>query len=181
MLVLGLRKGRHASLQVHQANNNRNSRLDQVQWRTQKLFMGGFWLRVIWWSFAFGARCLWRHNLTSFLCFQNNVLAKFVDIICIFFYIHSAYFMCHCTEYKLSALQVRISEENKPSAATQEFITQKFGCVLKKGSKTPSSLRQSNLKLQNEAALMSGRIQAVERRCAVDWLEHTPVCKIESC
>jgi len=29
------------------------------------------------------------HNLTSHSCFQTNLLAKFVDIICIFFYIHS--------------------------------------------------------------------------------------------
>jgi len=42
-------------------------------------------------------------------------VTKFVGIICIFFYMHSPYFMCHCTEYKLQALQVRISEENKPT------------------------------------------------------------------
>jgi len=30
--------------------------------------------------------------------FLNNVLAKFVDIISIFFYTHS-YFICHCIEY----------------------------------------------------------------------------------
>jgi len=41
-----------------------------------------------------------------------------------------------------------------------------FGCVLKKGSKTQSSLRQSKLQLQNEAALTSCRIRAVEHRCA---------------
>ena len=44
-------------------------------------------------------------------------------------------------------------------------LVQKFGCVLKKGSKTHSSLHQSNFQLQNEAALMSRRIWAVERRC----------------
>ena len=44
-------------------------------------FHGGFWFRVIRWSFVFGVRCLWRHNLTSCPCFQTNVLAKFVDII----------------------------------------------------------------------------------------------------
>ena len=38
-----------------------------------------------------------------------------------FFYIHSPYFMCHCTEYKLSALQVRLSEEKKPNATTQQL------------------------------------------------------------
>jgi len=100
--------------------------------------------------------------------FTNNVLTKFVDTICIFFYTHSPYFVSHCTEYKLSALQVRISEENKINATTQQFITAKIsGCALKQGSKTHSSLRQSNLQLQNEAALMSCRIRAVEcRKCA---------------
>ena len=29
-----------------------------VQWRAQKIFMGGFWFRVVWWSFVFGVRCL---------------------------------------------------------------------------------------------------------------------------
>jgi len=47
----------------------------------RKFSWGGVWLRVIWWSFVFGVRCLWRHNLTSFPCFQTNVLAKFVDVI----------------------------------------------------------------------------------------------------
>jgi len=40
---------------------------------------------------------------------------------------------------------------------------------LKQGSKTHSSLRQSNLQLQNETALMSCRIQAVRHRlCAAE-------------
>ena len=122
--------------------------------------MGGFWFRVIWWSF--GVRCLWRHNLTSFSCFQTNVLAKFVDIICIFLSVHSPYFMCHCTEYRLLAFQVRLSEKNKINATTQQFTIAKIsGCVLKQGSETNSSLRQSSLQLQNEAALMSCRIRAV--------------------
>ena len=42
-------------------------------------------------------------------------------------------FMCHCTEYKLSVLQVRISEENKLNAATQEFITAQFWLRVEKG------------------------------------------------
>ena len=95
---------------------------------------------------VFGVRCLWRHNLTSYSCFQTNVLAKFVDTIRIFFYIHSPYFMCHWTEYKLSALQVRISEENKLNATTQQFITAKiWGCVSKQGNETHSSMPQRNL------------------------------------
>jgi len=33
--------------------------------------------------------------------------------------------MCHCSEYKLSALQVKISEENTLNGSTQQFITPK--------------------------------------------------------
>jgi len=59
--------------------------------------------------------------------------------------------MCQCTEYKLSALQVRISEEYKLiNVTTQQIITAKIsGCELKQRSKTHSSLRQSNIQLQN--------------------------------
>ena len=95
-------------------------------------------------------------------------MAKFVDIICIFFYKHSPYLMCHCTEYKLSALHFRLSEENKLNATTQQFIIAKIsGCVLKQGSKTHSSLSQSNLQWQNLAAIMSSQIRGVKhRKCA---------------
>jgi len=41
-------------------------------------FHGGASFSGIWWSFVFGVRCLWRHNMTSYSCFQTNVLAKFV-------------------------------------------------------------------------------------------------------
>jgi len=67
---------------------------------------------------------------------------------------------------------------------TQQFITAKISeCVLEQGSKTHSSLRQSNLQLQNEAALMSRRIRAVDhRKCAAGLAgAHPAVCKIESC
>ena len=76
--------------------------------------------------------------------------------------------MCHCTEFKLSALKVTISEENELNATTQQFKTGKIsGCVLKQGKKAHSSLRQSNLQLQNKAALTSCRVRAAERRmCA---------------
>jgi len=84
--------------------------------------------------------------------------------------------MCHCTEYKQLALQVRLSEENTLNPMTQQFITAKIsGCMLKQGSKTHSSFRQSNLQLQNEAALMSCRIRAVEHRKSAARLAHTPV------
>jgi len=47
---------------------------------------------------------------------------------------------------------------------TQQFITATIsGCALKQGSKTYSSLRQSNLQLQKQAELMSCRLRAVER------------------
>jgi len=112
------------------------------------------WHMVDWWSFVFGVRCLWRHSLTSYSCLQTNILAKFVDIICIFFYTNSPYFMFHCTEYKLLALQVRISEVNTLNATTQNIITAKIsGCALKQGSKTHSPMRQSNLQLQSETAV----------------------------
>jgi len=136
----------------------------------------------LWCSFAFGVRCLSRHNLKSYSFYQTNVLAKFVDIICMLFYdTHSSYFMCHCTEYKLSALQVRISEENKLNATTQQLITAKLpGCALKQGSKAHTSLHQEQL--QNQAALMSHRIQAVKhRKCAAGLAGAHLVCNIESC
>jgi len=41
---------------------------------------------------------------------------------------------------------------------------------LKQGSKTHSSTRQSILQLQNEAALMSCRIRAVELRKSSGWI-----------
>ena len=69
----------------------------------------------IWWSFLFNVCCSWRHNLTSYSCFQTNVSTKFLETLYNVLYIllHAlSCFMCHCTEYKLSALQVRISEEN---------------------------------------------------------------------
>jgi len=93
----------------------------------RKFSWGGFSFSGIWQSFLFGVRRLWRHNLTSYSYLQTNVLTKFVDIIYIFFYTytHSPYSICHCTEYILSALQVRISEENELNATTQQFLTAK--------------------------------------------------------
>jgi len=45
-------------------------------------------------------------------------------------------------------------------------------------------MRQNNLQRQNEAALMSCRIRAVElehRKCAARLADVPPVCKTESC
>jgi len=58
--------------------------------------------------------CIWcvlfaTPQFAVIVMFQTNVLAKFVDIMHIFLlYIHSPYFMRHCTKYKLSALQARL-------------------------------------------------------------------------
>jgi len=115
----------------NQTWGNRN----RQQWRTQKIFMG-ISFSGIWWQFVFGVRSLCSHNLTSYSRFHTNVLAKYIDIICIYFYTHSPYFMCQCTEYKLSAFQVRISVENKLNATTQQFIPTKIsGSSLKQGCK----------------------------------------------
>jgi len=71
-------------------------------------------------------------------------------------------------EYRLSAIQASISEENTINATAQQFITAKIsGCILKQGSKTHSSLRPNNSQLQNDAALMSCRIRTVEHRKCV--------------
>jgi len=79
--------------------------------------------------------------------------------------------MCHCTEYKLIALQVRLSEENTPNATIEQFTTAKLsGCALKQGSTTHSSARQSNLQRKNEDALMSCRKREVEHRVSVGGL-----------
>jgi len=86
--------------------------------------------------------------------FPNQPFGKVCCHNMLFFYIHSPYFVCQCTEYKLLALQVRISEENTLNATKQQFITAKIsGCALIQGSKTHSSMRQHNLQLQNETAL----------------------------
>jgi len=55
------------------------------QWRMQKIFMGWVSISGTWWSFVFGVL-----KLTSYSCFQTNVLAKFVDLICVFFYTPSS-------------------------------------------------------------------------------------------
>jgi len=83
-----------------------------------------------------------------FVTSHFDVIFMFPNQRCgIFFYTHSPYFVCHCTEYKLSVHQ---------------------------GSKTHSSLRQNKLQLQNQAALMSRQIRAVEHRCAAGLVSTHP-------
>jgi len=77
--------------------------------------------------------------MTTYLRFYGKALPKFVDTICILFYTHCSYSllhncMCHCIDYKLSALQVKIPEVNALNATTQQFTTVKIsGCALKQG------------------------------------------------
>ena len=77
--------------------------------------------------------------------------------------------------FQTISVQVRISEENTINATTQQFIIAKIsGCALKQGSKT-SPLRQNNLQLQNEAALISRWIRAVKhRKCAAGLFNAHP-------
>ena len=51
----------------------------------RKFSWGGSFSSILW-SFVFGVHCLWRHNLTSYSCYESNVSAKFLDIVCIFSY-----------------------------------------------------------------------------------------------
>ena len=136
------------------------------QWCTQKIFMGGFTQQhmvvfSIWCALfvtsQFDVTVIFPNQRFGEVCWLNMHI-----------FLHSLpYFMGHCTEYMLSALQVRLLEENKLNATTQQLITAKIsGCALNQGSKTHSSLRQCNLQLQNETALMSCPIRAVECRSA---------------
>jgi len=142
MRTFGKRRVRQKFPHSSQFNSSINSHYVWVQWRTQKIFIRvGF---VQWHMVVIFVWCAL--FVTSYSCFQANVLAKFVDIMCIFFHTHSPYFVCHCTEYELSTLQVKISAENTLNATTPQFITAKMsGCVLKQGNKTHSPLRQSSL------------------------------------
>jgi len=86
---------------------------------------GGFiqWHRVV--------ICIW---CALFVTSQFDVIVLFPNQrfgeVCwhnmhIFLYIHSSYFMCQCTEYKLLELQVRLSEEN---TYTQRYDTAVRNC-----------------------------------------------------
>ena len=73
--------------------------------------------------------CLWcvlfvTSQFDVIFTFPNQRFGEVCWHIRIFFYTHSRYFMCHCTEYKLSALQVRIYKIN--STLRQPFTTAKI-------------------------------------------------------
>jgi len=99
------------------------------------------------WSLLLDIRCLWCHNTTSYSRLQTNVLAKFVDTTCIFFYCTRTLLTPYCTiyrcdEHKLSTLQVRRPEQNTAlNAKTEQFITaKKSSNAFKQGSGTHSLL-----------------------------------------
>ena len=61
---------------------------------------------------------------------------------------NTPYFMCHCTECRLLALQASISEENTPNAERYDTAVGNFKNIrlcVETGGKTHSLLRQSNL------------------------------------
>jgi len=50
----------HAKIEIPRRAHSISACLRHIymQWRTQKIFMGGVWFSVIWWSFIFGVHCL---------------------------------------------------------------------------------------------------------------------------
>ena len=87
-----------------------------------------------------GGGFIQRHRVVTyiwcalFVTSQNYVIVLFSNQrfgeVCwynmhIFLYIHSFYFMCQCTEYKLLELQVRLSEDN---TYTQRYDTAVRNC-----------------------------------------------------
>ena len=81
-------------------------------------------------KFSWGGFIQW-HRVVICICCALFVTSQFYVIVLflhqrfsevrwhnmhVLLYIHSPYFMCHCTEYNLLALQVRLSEENTPNA-----------------------------------------------------------------
>jgi len=89
--------------------------------------------------------------------------------------------MCHCTEHKLSALQVRLSEKNKLIATTQQFITAKIsGCALNTGECNTliTTSEQFTTAIQAALGLVKDEQLSIEG-VRLDWLAHILVCKIE--
>jgi len=79
--------------------------------------------------------------------------------------------MCHCPEYKLVALQVRISEKNILNATTQQFIIANIsGCALKQGVKHTHQCVRAIFNYKMRLPLMYCLIRAVEHRKCVAGL-----------
>ena len=108
---------------------------------------------------------IWRHIHVSNPTFWRSLLTKSAH-----FSTQTLLILCIIAlniNYSFSAPSWR-SEEITSNAMIQQFMNAKIlGYTLKQLSKTHSSLRQSNSQLQNQAALMSRWIRAVEHRCTV--------------
>jgi len=110
----------------------------------RKFSWGGFiqWHRVV--------ICIWCALIVTS---QLDVIVQFPNQrfgeVCwhnthVFHYVHSPYFMCHCTEDKLLGYRRKIHPTL--NATIQYFVTAKIsGCALKQESATHSSIRQGNL------------------------------------
>jgi len=61
---------------IQRTVNSRNVTQAHGASGVRRKFSWGVSFSDIWWWFVFGVRSLWRHNLTSFPCFQTNVLWK---------------------------------------------------------------------------------------------------------
>jgi len=144
-----------------------------------EIFHGGIFIQ---WHMV--VICIWcalflTSQLDVIFMFSNNVLAKLVYSICIIFDKHSPYFMCDWTDYKLSALQARISKENTTNATTQQFITEKIsGCALKQGSKHTHHCVKAifNCKMRLRWCLFEYEQSSIET-VRLDWLAHTQVAR----
>ena len=113
---------------------------------------------------------IWRHFHVSKPTFWRSLFTWYV------YFSTSTPLLYASFHYELSALQVRLSVKNKLNATTQQFVTAKIsGWALKQGTKTHSSMLQSNLQQQNEAALMSCQIRAVKHtKCAAGLADAYP-------
>jgi len=116
------------------------------------------------WLLSMDKRCLWRHKMRSYSRFQINVTAKFVDTM--YFILtdtHFPYFMCHCIDYKLSAFQVRIPEQDALNATTEHSWLQKYEAAPWNMRVKHSALRQrsSQLLKHSDCVDTSSRAQTV--------------------
>ena len=111
------------------------------------------------WSFLFRVRCLWvtiaHHIHVSKPTFWLSLTQYAYSSTC------TLLILC----IKLLALQVRISEEHTTLRHHSSKL-QNIRLRVKQGSKMHLSLRQNNLQLHNQAALISHGIWAIEHRCA---------------
>jgi len=114
----------------------------------------GVSLSGLWWPFVFGVRCLWRHNFTSYSCFQINVLANLLT--------HYAYSSTR-TLLILCVIALNINyQRSKGVKHTHHYIRVIYNCKIR--------LRECLVKYEQSSIGVR-----------LDWLAHTRVCKIESC